>query len=190
MKKYIFALFLSLIFSGAALADSASYSSTNAGGTSWTRPFADGTCCSGLGPVLLHEEQFTVSSDDVCSISSVQSGYDGYLFVYTDTFDPLNQTVNFLAGDDDGSGGIGTSDIENVSLQANTTYRVVTTGFENGEVGDFTNTITCPTAQVRLGPPPVAVTPVPTLGEWALILLAALIGLTTYSHLTRRKLFR
>lgn len=52
---------------------------------------------------------------------------------------------------DDGAGGIGTSDIIGVNLQAATAYVVVTTAFELSEEGTFTNTINCPTATVTLG---------------------------------------
>lgn len=152
------------------------YSGTTVGGVSWTRPFADGTCCSGLGPVLLSTEVFSISANDTCDVTSVQNGFDGYLFVYRDPFDPLNQTNNFVAGDDDGAGGIGTSDIIGVALAGSTTYVVVTTGFEAGEEGTFTNTINCPTATVTLGAfvqaPPVAA---PTMSATGVALLGVLL---------------
>lgn len=173
MKRFSFFLFLSFIFSGSVFANTGNYPGTNVGGIPWTRPFADGTCCSSLGPVDYHVEQFTISSNDTCNISSVQNGWDGYLFVYRDPFDPTNQTNNFVAGDDDGNGGITTSDIVGVALTANTVYRVVTTGFANGEVGTFTNSVACPSATVTIGPPPA---PVPTLSEWAMITFAMLIA--------------
>lgn len=152
------------------------YSGTNVGGPNWVRPFADGTCCSGLGPVRYSTQQFYVSANDTCDVTSVQNGWDGYLFVYRDPFDPLAQTVNFVAGDDDGAGGIGTSDIIGVNLQAATTYVVVTTAFELGEEGTFTNTINCPTATVTLGAfvaePPV---PAPTMSAAGLAVLGLLM---------------
>ena len=109
---------------------------------------------------------------------SVQNGWDGYLFVYQAPFDPNNQTANFVAGDDDGAGGIGTSDINGVSLAADTTYVVVTTGFQNGDEGTFTNTINCPTATVTLGPyAPVNAVPAPTMSAGGLAALALVLGL-------------
>lgn len=156
-----------------------SYSDTNVGGVSWDRPFADGTCCSGLGPVLLSAQEFSLSAGDTCDVGSVQNGFDGYLFVYANSFDPLNQTANFVAGDDDGNGGIGTSDINGVALNGGTTYIAVTTGFAAGDEGTFTNTINCPTATVTLGAfvaaaPPV---PAPTMGAGGLAILALAFGL-------------
>ncbi len=133
-----------LITASAILAGSGQYTSTNVGGPEWNRPFADGTCCSGLGPVRYQAMEFYVDTAGSYSVSSAQSGFDGYMFVYASPFDPTNQTVNFLAGDDDGNGGIGTSDIDAITLDANTTYVVVTTGFSNGNEGGFTNTIKGP----------------------------------------------
>jgi uncharacterized repeat protein (TIGR01451 family) len=55
-----------------------------------------------------------------------------------------------VTGDDDGPGGIGTSEISSVALTAGVTYFVVTTGFENGQEGPFTNTISGP-GDINLG---------------------------------------
>lgn len=162
-----------------APANATDFSGTNVGGPEWVRPFADGTCCSGLGPVRYATQQFHLTADDTCDVSSTQNGWDGYLFVYLDPFNPLSQITNFLAGDDDGTGGIGTSDIVGLPLIANTTYVVVTTGFERGEEGTFTNTINCPAATVRLGPftAPVAVPSMSAAGLAALAGLLMLVGL-------------
>lgn len=163
-----------------AHADKESYTSTNVGGPSWDRPFADGTCCSGLGPVLYHTQTFHLSSPDTCDFNSTQAGWDGYLFVYTAPFDPLNQTVNFIAGDDDGNTGIGSSDIDGVPLAGNTDYIVVTTGFAAGDEGDFTNSISCPTADVILAgyTPPVQASvgnPTSNIALAVFLMLAALV---------------
>jgi|GEM_PF-4601317 len=163
--------------------DVQSYSDTTVGGASWDRPFATGTCCSSLGPVLLHLQELQVSENDTCDVTSVQDGWDGYLFVYETNFDSLDQETNFVAGDDDGGGGIGTSDILGVPLAAGVNYYIVTTGFEAGEEGTFTNTVTCGVADVNLGPAaPVEVPTVPTLsllGYLALFLGFMLTGFLT-----------
>lgn len=140
----LFLVGIMLVATSAILAGTNQYSSSNVGGPEWARPFADGTCCSGLGPVRYHTMEFYVDTAGNYSVKSTQNGWDGYLFVYASPFDPSNQTVNFLAGDDDGSGGIGTSDIDSVALSANVTYVAVTTGFANGDEGSFTNVIAGP----------------------------------------------
>lgn len=155
------------------------YTGTTVGGPLWDRPFQNGTCCSTLGPVRYSTQLFSLSANDTCDVTSVQDGWDGYLFVYQDPFDPTAQTVNFVAGDDDGAGGIGTSEIIGVPLQGATTYVVVTTGFAAGEEGGFTNTINCPTATVTLGAFVAAApaVPAPVNNPWAMGALLVLMGL-------------
>jgi hypothetical protein len=160
-----------------APANVVSYSGDNSTGPEWARPFSDGTCCSAIGPVRYHVQEFSLSANDSCDINSVQTGYDGYIFIYTSPFDAANQTVNFVAGNDDGNGGIGTSDIMGLALTGGTTYTFVSTAFELGEVGPFTNTITCPTATVTLGGAQAGpARSIPTLGQSALGLLVLLVA--------------
>lgn len=157
-KQHLFYTVMTLMVIGVLLATSVAvwagtngYSGSNVGGSEWARPFADGTCCSGLGPVRYTTQEFYVDTAGSYSVSSAQNGFDGYLFVYASPFDASNQTANFLAGDDDGNGGIGTSDIDAVALAANVTYVIVTTGFANGDEGTFTNTVTGP-GEIYFGP--------------------------------------
>ncbi|GGE44116.1 hypothetical protein GCM10007421_17900 [Halopseudomonas oceani] len=127
-----------------ASAATASYSGNlNAPDGSWNRPFADGSCCSGLGPVTYNAQPFYVGTDGSYSLESSQT-YDGYLFVYQGSFDPADQVANFVAGDDDGNGGVTTSNIDNINLTAGTRYIIVDTGFAAGDAGTYTTTITGP----------------------------------------------
>ena len=123
----------------------ANYAGTTTGGPSWSRPFADCTGTSALGPVVLHTQTITPTVTGAHTISSVQDGWDGYMFIYSSPFDPAAPNTNCIAGNDDAA-GIGTSEIANVALTAGTSYIVVTTGFEAGEEGTFTNTIDGPGA--------------------------------------------
>lgn len=144
----MFPLFVATMFGVAGPAQPQSYDATTVGGMEWNRPFASGTCCSGLGPVRYSAQEFYVNVEGSYDLSSLQNSFDGYVLVYVDEFDPLAQTANFVAGDDDGVGGIGTSDIDGMILDANRTYIIVTTGFENGAEGTFTNTISGPGTSV------------------------------------------
>lgn len=127
------------------------FTGTTVGGANWSRPFADCTGTSGLGPVTLHTQPFSVTVSGNYALSSVQDGnWDGYIFVYTDPFSSAAPNTNCVIGDDDGAAGIGTSEIESVALTAGTTYVFVTTGFELGEEGTFTNTISGP-GDINLG---------------------------------------
>ncbi|WP_299204635.1 autotransporter outer membrane beta-barrel domain-containing protein [uncultured Amphritea sp.] len=145
-KRSLFALSLASLQAVAAPANSDSYSGDlNSGSAgSWARPFADGTCCSSLGPVSFLAQDLLVGMNGSYSISSIQNGYDGYLFIYSDSFSPTDPTTNFVAGDDDGNGGIGTSDIDAVPLVAGTRYIIVDTGFAAGDKGTFTTTVSGP----------------------------------------------
>lgn len=140
---------LTLLIVFPALAGTANYNGTNVGGPQWDRPIGTGPSISGLGPVRYHSQIFSVDTTGAYDISSVQT-YDGYLHVYASSFDPNNQTANLIAADDDGIGGIGTSNIDALNLTAGTTYYLITSAFEIGEEGTFTNTITGP-GNITLG---------------------------------------
>lgn len=162
--------------------NTAAYSGDTTGGPSWDRPFADGTCCSALGPVVYETEMLFVDTTAAYDINSVQDGWDGYLLIYQDNFDPLNQSANFYAGDDDGNGGIGTSDIEGLTLEAGRPYIVVTTGFAAGDAGTYTNSVTGP-GNISFGAPvSEPALPVPSLGTWSsLLLMLTMAGMAVLS---------
>ena len=89
------------------------------------------------------QAQYTVDSTQV-------GGWDGYIFVYESPFDPLDQLTNFLAGNDDGPGGIGTSQIADVALSAGVEYVLVTTGFLAGDEGAYDSVISGPLGPVMI----------------------------------------
>ena len=98
--------------------------------------------CAVLWTVCL----FVVSAPaQLWTIDSLQAGgWDGYIHLYQDTFDPTNQLVNLLAGNDDGPGGAGTSQILDFPLVPGTDYILVTSGFQPGDAGAYDTTITGP----------------------------------------------
>ena len=96
--------------------------------------------------------------------------YDGYLHVYIGSWDPLDQCTNLIALDDDGAGGIGTSDILGLAVDAGNTYWIITSAFAAGDEGTFTNTVACD-VDVTLG------TPVPVMnGRWLAVLALVLLA--------------
>ncbi|MFC7358256.1 HYR domain-containing protein, partial [Jejudonia soesokkakensis] len=112
--------------------------------TIWDRPVGTGPTISGLGPVSYHVYgPFMVSSDGNYTIDSTQD-YDGYIHLYEIAFDPTDQLTNLLAGNDDGPGGIGTSQIVDQPLVTGTEYFLVTSAFAAANFGNFTNSITGP----------------------------------------------
>ncbi|MEP4889275.1 MAG: PEP-CTERM sorting domain-containing protein [Aliiglaciecola sp.] len=115
------------------------YSDTNATGDFWARPILEGPDISVNGPVQYTVQSFYTAGSGEFNFSSIQD-YDGYLHLYEFDFSPTNQLVNLLAGDDDGFGGIGTSDFS-FNLVGFQQYYLVTSAFAAGDVGSFTNTI-------------------------------------------------
>jgi len=141
----------SLARSGSTIQDIQVEVGDTTGAPTWNRPVTLGAL-SGVGTATPYVfSQFTVSANDSCDINSVQAGWDGYLHLYEISFDPLDQLTNIIALNDDGFGGVGTSDITGQALNAGTTYFLVTSGFGNADDGPFTNTIDCPVANVNLG---------------------------------------
>ena len=122
-----------------------SYGGTIAGGPEWDRPFIDCTGLSALGPVRYQVEPFYVGTSGSYTITSIQDGWDGVIFVYQGFFNPAAPTANCVAGNDDASGGVGTSELL-VGLNASVQYLLVTTAFEKGEEGTFTNSFDGPGA--------------------------------------------
>ena len=168
------------------------YNGTTVGGPEFNRAFADCTGQSGLGPVTYHTQLFHVGTTGAHNISSVQDGWDGFIFIYSPSFDPLNQNTNCVISDDDGDGGVGTSDIDGVALTAGVQYVLVTAGFAAVDEGAFINTIDGPGA-VTLGalggglPDPVPQPNViPTNTGKALGLMAVLLSLVGFAVLRRR----
>ncbi len=118
----------------------------------FSRPLAS---CSGLSangdnsPYIA--QAFSVSTTADYLVTSDQAGFDGFIHVYDDRYNPANPLLGCLAGDDDGTGGIGTSQINAVRLVAGRTYYLVTSGFDSGEAGNFNNAVFGPGA-VFAGP--------------------------------------
>ncbi|MGV6852102.1 MAG: hypothetical protein ACWA5R_07985 [bacterium] len=211
MKKVIFALGTSIFLVGAAQAvteaqelarkgtenfgtssisvpaDTQSYSDTIVGGPTWDRPIGGGPGISSLGPVTYHSQEFSVSVSDDCDLTSVQDGFDGYIHLYQNNFDPTDQLTNLVAGDDDGAGGIGTSDLLGQSLTGGDTYFLVTSGFAAGDEGPFTNTIACGTANVTIGGAPAIIYQVPALAPWGLGILGLGLAFVGVSAARRRQ---
>ena len=154
----------------AAPADVEMYTGTTAGGPEWDRPGQDPSNCIPSGYLVRYSDQpFFVAADGICDIDSQQE-YDGYLHVYEISWDPLDQCTNLIAADDDGDGGIGTSNIYGLGVTAGVTYWVVTSGYYTGDEGSFSNTISCD-VDVTLG------MPAPTMNSaWMAALILVLLA--------------
>ncbi|MCB9009759.1 MAG: tandem-95 repeat protein [Ardenticatenaceae bacterium] len=116
-----------------------SYSGSTSGNPFWTRPNEGGTCTLSTNSVRYHVQAFMVDTSGVYNLLSVQ-GYNGYIHLYQDGFNPLDQCTNYVNGNDDGLTN-NTSLLDQI-LEAGRVYYLVTSGFAAANAGSFTNSIT------------------------------------------------
>ena len=142
----LFALLLFGIFLTGVEATSVSYhGEVTTDSPKWERPL-----CEGCHPPNDRFVGYTVRSfnvmtaglfDVIITVNSVQSLFDGFIFVYQGAFDPMVPLRNIFACDDDDTSTRRSA--VTVNLQCGIQYFVVTTAFAEGghEFGNFTNTI-------------------------------------------------
>jgi hypothetical protein len=157
-----------------SLAGSFTYSATTVGESTWHRPAANGVNVpfklAAVGDaVSFSASEFNVDTTGLynfLSTSTTPTNWDNYTFLYANSFDaakPLDNIV--IANNNFPSKGV--SGFDNVSLTAGISYFLVTSGFANGDQGEFTNTI-ANAGRISSGPPTAVPTPA---------LLPGLIGL-------------
>jgi hypothetical protein len=141
---------------------------TTLAGPTYNRPFTL-IALSAVGTAVHYNTlSFAVTAAGSYDFLSVATrGWDNFLALYTPSFNPAAGLGNLVALNDD-FGGTGTSAFT-FSLTTGTNYVLVTTGYENSDVGAFTNTIT--------GPGSVITGAVPEPASYALMALGlAAIG--------------
>ena len=163
----------------------ATWTGTNVGGVSFDRTFASCVGISSLGPVLGSEQPFTVDTTGAYNFSSTQD-YDGYIHIYETAFDPTDAELNCVIGDDDGPGGIGTSEILGVNLTAGVQYIAVTSAFGAGDEGTFENTISGAGTVTLGGAGPATPEIIPTLSPLGLAAMLLALALVATVVLVRR----
>lgn len=103
-----------------------------------------GCALSTSGTAVNYEAtSFTVAASGDYGILATWGGFDGYLLLYQDDFDP-NDACEGLIGLNDDTNGLGFSAIPNVTLSETDTYVVVATSFGNGSAGPYTYDFTGP----------------------------------------------
>jgi hypothetical protein len=116
---------------------------TTAGALTWNRPIAivPPVLSSVATAVRYNSYGFTVSTPGSYTFqSNATDNWDNYAFLYQKAFNPASPLTGYVTGNDDNP-TIGLSGFT-IALDPGTNYFFVTTGFDNGNFGAFTNTIT------------------------------------------------
>jgi hypothetical protein len=137
---------LALSIASPSLAGTLTYTGTTNGGPTWNRPLGGNppTVLSGVGTATPYNVfGFTVNATglyDFLSNATDPLGWDNYLFLYSNSFNPVDQFTNVIVGNDDFP-SIGASGFNGVNLTTGINYFLVTSGFGNADVGAFSNSI-------------------------------------------------
>lgn len=139
------------------------------------RPLVGLSSLSNVGTAVHYNAySFTVAASGIYNFLSLATGtWDNFLILYSPSFVPTAGLTNALAANDDGPppAGVGSAGFS-YNLTAGTAYTLVTTGFENTDVGAFTNSIT---------------SAVPEPGQFAMLGLG-LLGVGFASRMKKRPL--
>jgi hypothetical protein len=142
-KFFRTAIAISALFVGfaqTAQADIVTWTGDTTSGLTFDRPFADFSDYSPSGQgVNYNAITFTVADDGPYSFTVHGLGFDTFLFLYQNAFVPNDALTNGVVGNDDAV-SLSTSGFES-DLTAGTRYVVVVTGFEAGEAGQYSLTI-------------------------------------------------
>jgi hypothetical protein len=122
--------------------------------STWDRVWpAEGVLSSETG-TFFETTDFSVDTSGLYDILSNQDFFDGMIFVYETSFDPLSQFTNYLDGDDDFT-RYRDSFIEDLQLNVGTDYVLVSGAYSAGDFGTHSYTITGPgTASISAVPLP------------------------------------
>jgi hypothetical protein len=179
MKTSLLALLVVGGLAASASAQTAYWTGDTTGGPSMTGRPASFTVLSGAtAQYFYHAQPFYVSAGGEYTAESNTNppfgGYDGYLLIYANSFDPTAPLTNLIAGDDDYSGpfsvltGSSASSVRasritlgdasnfggaatGLNLMAGVQYYAVNTAFSAGPAGTFESAIGGGPGNVHLG---------------------------------------
>ncbi len=94
---------------------------------------------SGTGTAVYYSVHEIYSPDGENLVASISSGFDSYLLLYCDPFDPQDPLSNLRFGDDDDGVGLNAAFLptDNVYLEPNTSYFLVVTSFFDDTTGAY-----------------------------------------------------
>ncbi|GGY05865.1 PEP-CTERM sorting domain-containing protein [Massilia dura] len=127
-------------FAHTAQADIVTWTGDTTAGPTFDRPFADFSDLSPNGPgVRYNTIAFAVDEDGEYAFTLHGLGFDTFLLLYENAFDPNAALTNGVAANDDLL-NTRTSGFP-AELSAGTQYFAVVTGFEAGEAGQYSLTV-------------------------------------------------
>ena len=173
MKNRALVICTAALFGMAATsASAAEFVGDTTGGPTWNRP-SSLTTLAGSGIIVPYEvTAFTVDATGSYdfSLNSNTPGFDPFLHLYQNSFDPNDQLTNLLALNDDGFFTFDSS--FSFDLVTGTSYFAIANGFLNDDFGAYTLTIAGPG---NVAPGGVGAVPEPA--TWAFMILGfAAIG--------------
>lgn len=144
MKTKLLTLLLGALGLTAAFADSVNLVGDTTNSPAFNRPTEAGSPSLFFVPYNVYQFSVASSGPFTFTLSAVDpSSYDTFLHLFAGSFNPLDASATFLAGNDDrdiNDTNLG-SGLTNISLSAGTTYFFVVDGFGATDAGPYTATI-------------------------------------------------
>ncbi|MCV2355867.1 FxDxF family PEP-CTERM protein [Paucibacter sp. B2R-40] len=127
---------------GGAQAATYNYSGDTTGAPTYHRAVQGLSILSAVGTAVAYQTfEFQVDTAGSYDFLSTTPGWDNFLFLYKDSFNPANALSNGVIGNDDFTpGSFGKSGFTS-ALVTGTHYFVVTTGFDLSDFGSYANSI-------------------------------------------------
>jgi hypothetical protein len=132
-----------------AQAATLTYSETTTGAPTWIRPTAGNpptTTANNLNQnaipySVLEFSVGTAGNYDFTSTVAPTTPFNNFTALYRNSFNSTTPLANIIIANNNKGGVVGVSGFNNVALATNTNYFFVTTGSNNSNFGNFTNTI-------------------------------------------------
>lgn len=147
-RLFLCAFVLSAVAYGEA---ATTFYGSNQGQPTFNRPSGLATLSGNI--VRYSVQPFFPNEDAQCFIESIQEGpdFDGVILLYRNGFNPASPLTNLIAISDDGPDfDIGESHIDARPLLFNDNYYLVTAGYNNLDIGTFSNMVACESPATRV----------------------------------------
>ncbi len=153
MKKVV-SLCAFALLAGSAIADVEVYNGDTTGGPTYNRVLTGNppTGLSGVGTAVAYEVvpmYVNIGASVSFDITAAAAGYDTFMTLYVNSFNPGSALTNAVIADDDA--GTGSNSFFTTNLTAATQYYVVVSGFDNADFGTYTLQMSSTSADITVG---------------------------------------